>query len=97
MTDEQVNYRLDNIEKVLSELKDVVLENKMQARDISDLNSKVNEFLGAVNAHEARIRNLETAPMKGKAEKWQMVVDTISKLAMTAIATMILAKIGLGA
>lgn len=95
MNDEQVSYRLDNIEKVLSELKDVVLENKMQARDIADLNTKVNEFLGAVNAHEARIRSLETAPLKGKADKWQSIVDTFSKLAMTAIAGMILAKIGL--
>ena len=98
MGDEDKNaldYRLSSIEKTLAELKDVVIENKMQSRDISDLQEKVEGFLSALNEHDKRLRVLEVAPQKEKAERWTLVIDNIVKIAVASCLTVILAKIGL--
>lgn len=92
-----VNYRLDNIEKVLAELKDVVSDNKLQAKDIDTMNKNIQSNTDAINAHDKRIRALEVAPAKEKASKWESMIKTISELVLTACALIILAKIGLSA
>ena len=55
-----INYRLSNIEKTLAELKDVVIETKLQQKGIDDLKSKEDEILNAVNCHDQRLRILES-------------------------------------
>lgn len=88
-----LNWRLSNIEKTLAELKDVVLENKLQARDIKDLAKQQDEVVKAINSHDKRLRDLETAPIQAKAEKWQYIMDYIFKTAILTIGTIILAKL----
>lgn len=93
-----INYRLTNIERTLSELKDVVLETKLQERDIKDLAKQQEEFLKAINSHDKRLRDLETAPLQGKADKWQYIMDYIFKTAVATIGTILLLRLkGLGA
>lgn len=84
-----VDYRLNNIEKVLGELKDVMLENKMQARDIDELRKTCSETLAAINSHDKRIRELEMAPLTSKADKWKTLIDVIWKLLLGGLATVV--------
>lgn len=91
----ELDIRLSNIEKTLVELKDVVVENKLQAKDIQDLKSKENEILSAINAHEKRIRDLEVLPLQSKADKWSQITDTLFKSITSITMGLLLAKIGL--
>ena len=95
MEEATIEYRLDNIEKVLGEMKDVLLENKLQARDIRDLGQQQKELLNAINAHEKRIKELEVQPMKDKADKWQYILDYIFKSIVTIAVGYVLVKVGL--
>lgn len=90
-----VNYRLSNIEKTLSELKDVVLENKLQARDIKDLSAKISNISDMLQNQERRIQTLETRPTQEKAERWQYIVDYIFKGIIAFIAGLIVIKLNL--
>lgn len=90
-----IEYRLAGIEKTLAELKDVVIENKMQNRDIADLKEKVKESINAFNAHDIRIRELENKPFKEKAGKWSMITDNLLKIIIGIAITLLLTKIGL--
>lgn len=90
-----INYRLSNIEKTLAELKDVVIETKLQQKDIDDLKAKEDEILNAVNHHDQRLRNLENRPTVERANRWTTITDTIFKLVTTALVSFALLKIGL--
>lgn len=90
-----INYRLSNIEKTLAELKDVVIETKLQQKDIDDLKNKKDEILRAVNAHDQRLRVLENRPSVEKANRWTTVTDTVFKLVLTALVSYVLIKVGL--
>jgi len=90
-----IEFRLNSIEKTLSELKDVLLENKMQNRDIEELKLKTREFINAVNAHDSRIRELEERPLKDKAGRWATVTDNFLKVVIGIAISMLLARVGL--
>ena len=92
---ELIEYRLSNIEKILSKLEARMESDKLQDRDIEDLKKKCSTLESAYNAHEKRIRDVETAPVKAKADKWTTTVDCIYKLVLTACVITILVKIGL--
>lgn len=92
---ETINYRLSNIEKTLAELKDVVIETKLQQKDIDDLKNKEDEILRAVNTHDQRLRVLENRPSIEKANRWTTVTDTVFKLVLTALVSYVLIKVGL--
>lgn len=92
---ETINYRLSNIEKTLAELKDVVIETKLQQKDIDDLKNKEDEILRAVNVHDQRLRVLENRPSIEKANRWTTVTDTVFKLVLTALVSYVLIKVGL--
>ena len=87
-----IDYRLTNIENSLTELKNVVLENKLQARDIKEISEKVVENKNRINELEERLRILENAPQKQKAEKWQFVLDYTFKTVVMAAISYILIK-----
>ena len=89
------DYRLSNIEKTLSELKDVVVENKLQARDISEIKKLVKENNDAINSHDKRIRELEVAPAREKAGKWEQYSKIVMELVFSAAVLVVLCKIGL--
>jgi hypothetical protein len=93
--EQAVNIRLNNIEKVLTELKDVVVETKLQAKDIVEINGKVNDFVNAINAHEKRIRDLELAPVKTKADKLGLISDIILKAVITVCISIVFVRLGL--
>lgn len=90
-----INYRLTNIESTLTELKTVIVENKLQEREIKDIKEKLVECLQAFNSHDKRIRNLELQPVQDKASKWQIISDTVFKWFIAAILGYAALKLGI--
>ena len=89
ITMETLNYRLEQLEKSVSELKKLLVDSKLQDKDIETLKTDVSSL-------ETRVGNLEKAPAEAKASWFDKVVDIIFKLAITAGVGIVLAKIGLG-
>lgn len=92
-----INYRLTNIESTLAELKTVIVENKLQEKEIQDIKGKLVECLQAFNAHDKRIRNLELEPVKNKADKWQTISDMVFKWVIGAAIGFAAIKFGISA
>ena len=89
ITMETLNYRLEQLEKSVSELKDLFINSKLQDKDIKTLKTDVSNL-------ETRVSNLEKVPAETKASWFDKCVDIIFKLAITAGVSIVLAKIGLG-
>ena len=89
ITMETLNYRLEQLEKSVSELKDLFVSSKLQDKDIETLKTDVSNL-------ETRVGNLEKAPAEAKASWFDKGLDIVFKLAITAIVGIVLAKIGLG-
>ena len=87
ITMETLNYRLEQLEKSVSELKSLLVDSKLQDKDIETLKKDVSSL-------ETRVGNLEKAPAEAKASWFDKVVDIIFKLAITAIVGVVLTKIG---
>lgn len=90
-----VNFRLSQIEESIKDLRTVVLETKLQERDIKDLSEQQTELLQAINAHDARLKTLEQKPTQEKAAKWQYIIDFLFKVLVAAAITFVLSKIGI--
>ena len=87
ITMETLNYRLEQLEKSVSELKNLLVDSKLQDKDIETLKTDVSSL-------ETRVGNLEKVPAEAKASWFDKCVDIIFKLAITAIAGVVLTKIG---
>lgn len=87
ITMETLNYRLEQLEKSVSELKSLLVDSKLQDKDIETLKTDVANL-------ETRVGNLEKAPAEAKASWFDKVVDIVFKLAITAIVGVVLTKIG---
>lgn len=87
ITMETLNYRLEQLEKSVSELKNLLVDSKLQDKDIETLKTDVSSL-------ETRVGNLEKAPAETKASWFDKVVDIVFKLAITAIVGVVLTKIG---
>jgi len=87
ITMETLNYRLEQLEKSVSELKSLLVDSKLQDKDIETLKTDVSNL-------ETRVSNLEKAPAEAKASWFDKVVDIVFKLAITAIVGVVLTKIG---
>lgn len=87
ITMETLNYRLEQLEKSVSELKDLFVDSKLQDKDIETLKTDVSNL-------ETRVGNLEKAPAEAKASWFDKAVDIVFKLAITAIVVVVLTKIG---
>ena len=89
ITMETLNYRLEQLEKSVGELKELLVNSKLQDKDIETLKTDVSNL-------ETRVSNLEKAPAEAKASWFDKGLDIVFKLAITAIVGIVLAKIGLG-
>ena len=89
ITMETLNYRLEQLEKSVSELKELLVNSKLQDKDIETLKTDVSNL-------ETRVSNLEKAPAEAQASWFDKALDIVFKLAITAGVGIVLAKIGLG-
>ncbi len=90
-----INYRLTNIESTLAELKSVIVENKLQDKEIAAVKEKLTECMQAINAHDQRIKKVELAPVESKAARWQQVMDSIFKFVISSAIAFAAVKIGI--
>lgn len=93
--EETINYRLGRIEETLSDLKDVLIENRLQAKEIQDLKISLQELINGINSHDKRIRTLKNLPSKKDAEKWKTITNFVFKGILTVIGTIALVKLGI--
>lgn len=90
-----IEYRLTSIEEKLDEMKNLLIESQIHARDIDYLKRKVKELESNQNTQEERMRKVEEAPAIHKAERWQQVLDFVFKSMMTAAVTILLVTVGI--
>lgn len=90
-----INYRLTNIESTLAELKTVIVENKLQDKEISAVKEKLTECIQAINAHDQRIKKVELEPVESKAARWQQILDSIFKFFIGSAIAFAAVKIGI--
>jgi hypothetical protein len=90
-----INYRLDKMEEMLSQLKDVVISDKLQQRELDNVKAKVLELTEAINAHDRRIKDVEIRPAIQGADKWKQIVDATFKFLIGAVLSFIAIKFGL--
>lgn len=79
-----LDYRLQQIEKSITDVRDLIVETKIQRKDIDDIKE-------AVKRNSEDIAALKAVP----AKKWKDVTDLVLKLIITAAVTFIIAKVGL--
>lgn len=99
---EMVLYRLDSIDKAIAEFKEDLKEIKedqkmfsLQKYQVEEVSTKVTACQIELAAHEAKIRDLQQAPDKAKAKRFQEIVDTSFKLVIELALVGILIKLGL--
>jgi hypothetical protein len=92
---ETIDYRLTQIEKSIGDLKNVLVETKLQSRDIKGLAEKQEELEEAINCHEKRISAVESRPLKSKADWVDKTFDIIFKMVLTALIGFFLMKVGI--
>lgn len=95
MNEETFEYRLKNIEETLVELKNVVVENRLQQKDIDEMKKFRSETRNLISSMDDRIKDLENAPAKSKSSRWDTLADIVFKLVVTAAIGVVLAKTGL--
>lgn len=89
-----INYRLTRIEDSLNEMKGLMTELRLQARDISELRDSVTECKNAINAHDKRIRLVEQMPADRAASRWNYIADYIWKFVIAGIVLYIATRTG---
>ena len=87
--------RLSSIEKTVNEIKDAVINDRLQQKDIEQIQDVLKKHEDKLSDLDTRLRNVEIAPDKEKASKWSGAIDMIFKFALTAVLAMVAVKTGL--
>lgn len=96
---ELISYRLDVMQKVLDKISSqqdkaeaIRAEQKETLRTIQIDQQEIKETL---KDHETRIRAAEAAPIKSKAQNWEIITKLVLETIAGAALAVILVKIGL--
>ena len=88
---EMITYRLDKIDNTLEELKEIVVETKLQRNEIDLLKIEIEKNNKRIDKHSTQIdtlfivtNDLSNADVKKAATKWKFVVDTVFKIIIGA-------------
>lgn len=88
---EMITYRLDKIDNTLEELKEIVVETKLQRNEIDLLKIEIEKNNKRIDKHSTQIdtlfivtNDLNNAEEKKAATKWKFVVDTVFKIIIGA-------------
>lgn len=90
-----IGFRLSAIEKTLSEMKDVLTEQTLMRKEISELIEDFGEIKCELQRHSERISIIERAPTESKAKSFETVAKLILELLVSACVVVVLTKIGL--
>ncbi len=97
MDDTTIDFRLRQIEKSIEELKNVLVQSKIQEHDINTMQCQQNDLKDSVKSLESRVTTIENRPVHEKAQKWQYISDFIFKTCVSAAVIGMLVKFGVGA
>lgn len=95
MNDETLEYRLNNIEATLLELKNLITETKLQQKDIDELKEDSKKQTEEIAEIKEELIELKTTPIKENASKWKVVIDTIYKALMAGFVGWFLVQLGI--
>ena len=90
-----INYRLDKLEETLSRLSDLIVNDRLQQKELEMVRVKLAELTAAVNAHDDRLKILEMQPVTAQAARWKQIIDAAFKFAIGAGLSYIALKLGL--
>ncbi len=90
-----INYRLDKLEETLSRLSDLIVNDRLQQKELEMVKVKLAELTAAVNAHDGRLKTLEMQPVTAQAARWKQIIDAAFKFAIGAGLSYIALKLGL--
>lgn len=89
-----INYRLDKLEETLSQLKDIVVNDKLQQKELEIVKTKLADVMATLDAQEERLKNLEMQPVTQQAAKWKEIADAAFKFAIGAGLSFVAIKLG---
>lgn len=89
--DNIINSDLKTMEVRLNKQAQMVGDIQQLSFNVASLSQNMKSMLDEIKAQNDRLNNLEKKPMK----RWDSILDTIIKLAVTAVVGIILVKIGL--
>ncbi len=92
---EMITYRLDRIDSTLEELKEIVVETRLQRNEIDLLKNEIEKsnkrVFSLLDKHSTQIdslfvvtNDLNNAEEKKAATKWKFIVDTAFKIIIGA-------------
>lgn len=88
---EMITYRLDKIDNTLEELKEIVVETKLQRNEIDLLKVEIEKNNKRLDKHSTQIdtlfivtNDLNNTEEKKAATRWKFVVDTAFKIIIGA-------------
>lgn len=101
MNEETINYRLTAIESTLSEMKDLLVQYKLQQEKIVQLDSKQKEtddrldyIASRLDEVNCKINDLQMKPVQASAKRWQHILDYGFKLIVGAAFAGLMVKLG---
>lgn len=93
--DNVTSWRLQQVETSLKEVQMTLKELTEKINSNAPLQNEVEELKKSVKKNTDDIIELKNKPDKDAASKWNIVVDVVFKLIVTAFATFFLIKLGL--
>jgi len=93
--DNVTSWRLQQVETSLKEVQMTLKELTEKINSNAPLQNEVEELKKSVKKNTDDIVELKNRPDKDAASKWNIVVDVVFKLIVTAFATFFLIKLGL--
>ena len=92
---ETINYRLDKLEETLSQLKEVIINDRLQQRELELIKVQTSEIQAELNSQNERIKSLEIQPVRAQASRWNQIIEMSFKFVIGAILSFIAVKLGL--
>lgn len=92
---ETINYRLDKLEETLSQLKEVIINDRLQQRELELIKVQTSEIQAELNSQNERIKFLEIQPVRTQASRWNQIIEMSFKFAIGAALSYIAIKLGL--
>lgn len=93
--DNVTSWRLQQVETSLKEVQMTLKELTEKINSNAPLQNEVEELKKSVKKNTDDIIELKNKPDKDAASKWNIVVDVVFKLIVTAFATFFLIKLGI--
>lgn len=90
-----IEYRLDKIDTQLDALKTLMVDSKLQEKDIKSIYARIEKLEADQSEIREKLEELEDAPTKKSAMKWDFILDYIFKALVAAAVLFIFVRLGI--